>query len=48
MFPDLYKSLLSSLRPLMAMDSSEMTFFKSVMTGRAAGGGNLSGKEDLL
>ncbi|XP_067948234.1 uncharacterized protein [Watersipora subatra] len=30
MFPDLYKSLLSSLRPLMALNSSEMTLFKSI------------------
>lgn len=30
MFPDLYKSILSSLRPLMAIDESEMTLAKSL------------------
>lgn len=34
MFPDLYKSLLSSMRPLMALDQSEMTLAKSLTKSR--------------
>lgn len=31
MFPDLYRSLQSSLQPLMAINTSEMTLFRSLM-----------------
>ena len=34
MFPDLYKSLLSSMRPLMSLNESEMTLAKSLTKAR--------------
>ena len=34
MFPDLYKSLLSSMRPLMSLNESEMTLAKSLTKSR--------------